>query len=266
MVTTQRSSSSKSSAIGSVRFGRRSRNLVISKSQQGYNIPFKLKKDVEGFFNAEASDFTLGQLLGDGHIHATKYQLHIDQAIKEYSVWKKQEAERLQLATNVSKVLETSRKRQDKKTGAITTSVSYRFSCRGLFKDWRQHFYVEKKPGDPTYGLGKSIYRKCVPPNIADLFKSPYALAIFYMDDGGVQVGTAYFATGELPDNEVELLRDALKKNFNLEFTTRTQTQLGNQSYAAGLLLRRESLQTFVELVRPTISKVPCMIYKLKFK
>lgn len=235
----------------------------VLKAPRACPLPFCNSKEL--FFDEKAFAFTLGNLLGDGHIHRSKNQLHVDQANLEYTVWKKRQAEQLRLATLEAKVSEVHRTRVDKVTGKETKTTSFRFYCRSLFKEWRPYFYTEKKPTDPTFGSGNSLYRKCIPQQLPEWFTSPYALAIFYLDDGGVLGGSAYFATGELPSNEVLLFKQAMEQNFGLEFLPPTQRTNPSGSYRAGLLLRRRSLPRFVELVEPVVEQVPSLRYKLQF-
>ncbi len=244
---------------------RLTRRFVITKCVENHvPIPIKYRRlRTTKTLTRETFDFVLGNVLGDGYIHNKKCYLQIDQSIKEYSEWKRAEALRLNIL-GTSKITETKRKRVDKITGKITHSSSYRFYTSSLFSEWR-YLYVEKQPGDPTYGRGDSIFRKRIVPEMEQWFISPYTLAIFYMDDGGIQSDTAYFSTGALPPNEVTLLEKVLKNNFNLEFTRREPDSIDSDSYAAGLLLRKECLPEFIKLIKPTIDKVPCMKYKLDF-
>lgn len=165
------------------------------------------------------------------------------------------------MTSRTAQVSVAERQRLDKKTSRIVTTQSYRFYSRSLFRAWRPFFYTIKVPEDPTYGQGKSIYRKKIPPEILSWLTSPLALAIFYMDDGGVQSNTAYFATGEIPPAEIQILQHAFKLNYDLETTLRI-----SNDFPKGLLIRRGSLTHFMKLVEPVINQVPCMRYKLDFE
>lgn len=78
------------------------------------------------------------------------------------------------------------------------------------------------------------------------------------MDDGGVQDNQAYFATGEVTQQEVLYVQQALKENFELDTSIRYAKKV-----AVGLLVRRESCPRFLDLVEPYVKQVPCMSYKL---
>ena len=195
---------------------------------------------------------TRGKILGDGHINS-KNQLIIDQSKLEYTQWNQEETRRLGLSSNKATISTTQRRRLNKKTNQYTHHTSYRFYCSALFKEFKQKFYVLKAPSDPTYGRG-SDHRKCYPDELASWLTSSYALAIFYMDDGGVQQQSASFSPGEVSIEEVLFLKDILQTNFGLEFTS-----------SHGLLLRRSSRAQFLNLVAPTVMQVSCMHYKLDF-
>lgn len=218
------------------------------------------------FYNREAFNFTVGKLLGDGHINK-KNQLLIEQKQLEYTEWNQRETKRLGLSSETARILSTKRRRLNKETLEYTHHTSYRCCCSALFKEFRQKFYVLKSLSDPSYvadalrGRG-SIYRKCYPEELASWLTSPYTLAIFYMDDGGVQQKSAYFSTGEVSTEEVLFLKDILETNFGLEFTLCRGT--GNYVYR-GLLLRRRSRAQFLDLVAPTVTQVACMRYKIDF-
>ncbi len=217
------------------------------------------------FYNREAFDFTLGKILGDGHINK-KNQFEIDHSIRDYTAWNQSETRRLGLSSDSATIGSVNRRRLNKETLQYTHHTSYRCYSSALFGDFKDKFYIQKLPTDPTYGRG-SDYRKRYPEELADWFTSPYALAIFYMDDGGLQQKSAYFSTGEVSTEEVLFLKDILETNFGLEFVARRSNQ--DQENATfvyrGLLLRRRSREQFFNLVAPTVMQIPCMQYKLDF-
>lgn len=219
------------------------------------------------FYNREAFDFTIGKILGDGHINE-KNQLEIDQKQREYTQWNLKQTRRLGLSSDNATITICKRRRLNKETLEYTHHTSYRCYSSALFKEFRQNFYVLKQPSDPTYGRG-SIRRKCYPAELRNWLTSPLSLAVFYMDDGGVQQQSAYFSTGEVSTEEVLFLKDILETNFGLEFTTckasqKHKTETETFVYR-GLLLRRKSRERFFNLVATTVMQVPCMHYKLDF-
>jgi len=62
----------------------------------------------------EGFDFTLGKILGDGHINK-KNQLEIDQKDFEYTQWNQSETRRLKLSTEKATITKSTRIRVDKK-------------------------------------------------------------------------------------------------------------------------------------------------------
>jgi hypothetical protein len=207
----------------------------------------------------EAFAFSLGHLLGDGFMKATEKRMCVEQSDLCYVTWKKKKMIELGLATETSKIQVVTRKRNDllKKTKIETTS--YRFESRSLFEEWHQPFYVEKQKQDPTYNpKERKRRRKRFPCELVFWFNHPLSLAIFYMDDGGVQSNQAYFATGEVSKKEVKFMQYALKRNFNLETTIRYSKKI-----PVGLLVRRKDCDKFVTLVQPYVNQVASMRYKL---
>jgi hypothetical protein len=217
------------------------------------------------FYDREAFDFTIGKILGDGHINK-KNQLEIDQKQLEYTQWNQQLLRRLGLSSDNATITVAKRRRLNKETLEYTHHTSHRCYSSALFKEFRQTFYVLKQPSDPTYGRG-SDYRKCYPEELRNWLTNPRSLAVFYMDDGGIQQQSAYFSTGEVSTEEVLFLKDILETNFGLEFTVcrAAQEQESDTFVYRGLLLRRKSREQFFNLVAPTVLEVPCMRYKLDF-
>ena len=217
------------------------------------------------FYSREAFDFTVGKIAGDGHINK-KNQLENHQKDFEYTQWNQNETRRLGLSTQKAVISEVLRTRFDKKKRTSVKTTSYRCYTQALFGEFRRTFYIEKRPTDPTYGRD-SPFRKWYPPELAYWFTSAYSLAIFFMDDGGVDNGSISISTGEVSTEEVLFLKDILKTNFNLNFTTinaPANKATANFVYK-GLYLQWDSRQYFYNLVAPTVLKVPCMHYKLDF-
>lgn len=217
------------------------------------------------FYDREAFDFTLGKILGDGHINK-KNQLEIDQKQKQYTEWNQNEMRRLGLCSQTATITQATRMRVDPQTSKTVRTTSHRCYSSALFGDFRKKFYVEKTPEDPTFGRGSS-FRKAYPPELEQWFTSPYSLAIFYMDDGGLQENCAYFSTGEVSTREVLFVQHIFETNFGLKCTlSKVATTVSTKtSVYRGLRVRKESTQKFFDLVSPTIANVPCMLSKLYF-
>ena len=91
----------------------------------------------------------------------------------------------------------------DKKTNKIYSSVSFATLALPCFNDYRNLFY-------------NSNNLKIVPSNISNLL-SPRGLAYWIMDDGQqVKRGGVTLCTDSFNSQEINILRDALKTNFNL--------------------------------------------------
>jgi hypothetical protein len=209
-------------------------------------------------YNEEAFALSLASLLGDGHLR-DEGRIQVEQAEEDYTKWKKQQFIKYGLATERSKISEVPHIRRNKETGLKETHFGYRFFTRSFFKAFKK-FVVYKKPGDPTYVEGqRNKRRKAFTVELFQCFKHPLALAVFYMDDGGVADNQAYFATGEVPLNEVKLLADVFLQNFGLKTTIRF-----SEGVAVGLLVKRESCGTFLDLVETYVKDVPGMERKLE--
>lgn len=217
------------------------------------------------FHSREAFDFTIGKIAGDGHVNK-KNQLEIDQKDFNYTQWNQSETRRLGLSTQKAGISEVRRTRLDKKKLTSVKTTSYRCYSQALFREFRRAFYIDKRPTDPTYGRD-SPFRKWYPPQFASWFTSAYSLSIFYMDDGGVDNGSISISTGEVSTDEVLFLKDILKRNFDLNFTTvNAPADKATANYVyKGLYLQWDSRQKFYNLVAPTVLNVPCMHYKLDF-
>ena len=207
----------------------------------------------------EAFAFSLGLLLGDGSMKANGNRICVEQADKCYLEWKKSKMVELGIATKDSNIQRVTRKRNDPAKGTNIQTISYRFYSLSLFENWHKPFYVEKQKQDPSYNLkGRNKRRKRFPLEIVFWFNHPLALAVFYMDDGGVQNNQPYFATGEVSEKEVKFMQYALKRNFDLETTIRY-----SKNIPVGLLVRRKDCSKFLDLVKPYVNQVSSMIYKL---
>lgn len=207
----------------------------------------------------EAFALSLGLLLGDGTIKANEKRMCVEHADKCYVQWKKSKMVRLGIATKGSKIQEVTRQRNNPAKGTNVETISYRFESRSLFENWHKLFYVEKQKRDPTYNpTGRNKRRKRFPCEIVFWFNHPLTLAVFYMDDGGVQNNQPYFATGEVSKKEVKFMQYALKRNFDLETTIRY-----SKNVSVGLLVRRKDCGKFLDLVKPYVNQVSSMRYKL---
>lgn len=220
-------------------------------------MTLRLRNRNEEIDNDEAVAFAVGHILGDGSMKATENRLFIEQKQLDYVKWKLNKCVKLGISNDV-KVSELTRQRRDPVTGQMKSFTSYRFYTKSLFKDWHQ-FYVIKKPTDPTYNpLQTSRRRKCAPKQLKEWFKHPLALAVYYMDDGGVQHNQAYFTTGEFNLDEVQIVQACLLDNFSLHTSIRISNNVPK-----GVIVARRDCGKFLDLVQPYVEEVPCMHYKL---
>ncbi len=101
------------------------------------------------------------------------------------------------------------------------------------------------------YAAGK----KRVP---AALDLSPFALAVWFMDDGSKKSKRCrgvYFNTQSFDSESIEILRNKLSDRFEVDSTIRMQKD-GMQIYIPSRSIRR-----LVDLLEPFV--IPCMRYKL---
>jgi hypothetical protein len=126
------------------------------------------------------------------------------------------------------------------------TYVSYRFLTRttAILNEYFELFY----------GAGKT---KHIPEAIYNLLTSPLSVAVWYMDDGSRRndCRSGYFNTQGFSQNDVNLLRKCLSRNFNLETSVH---------YAAGrprIYLARKHFERFCDMIRPHV--IPDLQYKL---
>lgn len=203
---------------------------------------------------------SLGHLLGDGCIRKHGKRMIVEQKHLDYVEWKHREMGKLGLVGPDSTITSVVHTRKDKNTGEVTNNIAYRFETRSLYEEWDPVFYVYKQPGDPAYKEGQPPRRrKRFPQELVSWFNHPLALAVFYMDDGGVQDNQPYFATGEVTEQEVLYMQQALKENFQLDTSIRCAKKV-----AVGLLVRRKDCSRFMNLVVPYVKQVPCMSQKLE--
>lgn len=186
----------------------------------------------------------VGTILGDSYFTSRKY-LQVEHSIQQasYVEWKHS------VFTNVAgKISDVSRVHP--KTGVDSTSK--RFYTNKSFQDLEPLFY--KTEGGER--------RKVIPPGIGDLL-DPVSLATWYMDDGGKAQNTpkgAYINVSSFSEPKRELLRDSVNTVFGLK--TRLHKAGGNNQW--NIYVPAESYDKFKEIVSPTVSQVPGMLYKIE--
>ena len=184
----------------------------------------------------------VGTILGDGSLnrygcltveHGTRQE--------EYVRWKYVKMKALKMLTkeSIPKVV----KRLDKRSG--THYLSLRFNTRSIFKAERELFY-------PLGG------RKSLPSQLEDLL-TPYALAVWFMDDGGQGGNSTYGLVIDVSNYtppERAFLQQVLRRKYHL--TTSLQHGAGS---SAKLFVRKVSAFAFYRLITPYLH--PSMRYKV---
>ena len=105
--------------------------------------------------------------------------------------------------------------------------------------------------------------KKIVPKNISDHF-TPRSLAFWIMDDGQhVHRGGITLCTDCFNSEEIDNLREALTKNFDLE-TTIHNKKGKNGAYYKRIYIKKDSFENFKHLLVPHMHE--SMLYKIKWK
>lgn len=100
-------------------------------------------------------------------------------------------------------------------------------------------------------------YIKIIPKNIKE-YLTPFALAIWFMDDGSRINNTVRIATNNFTYVEIQFLCDVLYEKFNIKATVNKNGK--DKGYI--IYIKRESYLIFYNLIKPYI--LPSMLYKLK--
>ncbi len=177
-------------------------------------------------------EIIIGTILGDSYLDCTKsgsrLQVKQSEKYKEYVFWLYKEL------ANLCKSCPKQRK----------DNMQWYFNTRYIkeLSDLRKIFYPNGK--------------KIVPNNISDLLVSPRSLAIWYMDDGGLDYrpGDHYnftITTNSFSIKENRLLVDVLKRNFKIEVNI--QTPLCRGKRYPELYIGVVGRERFLFLIRPYI-------------
>jgi hypothetical protein len=109
-------------------------------------------------------------------------------------------------------------------------------------------------------GLHRAFYKdgkKSIPKFLKEQL-SALALAILFMDDGGMVHSTVSFALHGYSEVDAELIRSILQK-WGIE----TTWQVDGHGYGRRLYVTTSSYATFEKLVKPYVEEISCMAYKL---
>nr|YP_009517169.1 LAGLIDADG homing endonuclease [Blastosporella zonata]YP_009517204.1 LAGLIDADG homing endonuclease [Blastosporella zonata]AYE93108.1 LAGLIDADG homing endonuclease [Blastosporella zonata]AYE93109.1 LAGLIDADG homing endonuclease [Blastosporella zonata] len=178
--------------------------------------------------NKATIDMLIGTLLGDAHIGRT--------GLNKAFISFEQSSKKIDYIHFLHKLIKEGGLPLTLACGAPTCSVGSRAPLAGGEVNLKEYLR-----GDPRYqSINKSLYfrtqsleelkpmaelflneegKKVVPTNIADHL-TPRSLAFWIMDDGQrVNRGGVTLCTDSYNKEEVNILREAIRKNFNLETT-----------------------------------------------
>lgn len=203
-------------------------------------------KEREWVLTEEQKCLLLGSILGDVSVekNGENCRVRFDHSIrqKEYTLWKHS------LMKPFSCKYTFYPTRPHEKTGNISQKI--RFSTRTLpvFNWYRTTFYP----------LGKKI----VPPTIKELFKEPFSLLIWFLDDGSIRNDSFAFRlhTNSFNEDDQQLLQEMLSENFGIQSTLQTQ----DKSKVIAIGATNGQSKKFYDIVEPIIKeKIPSMGYKV---
>ena len=131
---------------------------------------------------------------------------------------------------------------KDKITGKTRYNLSFTTLALPCFNQLYETFYVNGK--------------KIIPANIAELL-TPVSLAFWIMDDGGFTGSGLKLYTNAFSSSDLDLLIDALDKNFGIKATINKSSIKDQQT----LYISKKQLPLVVDLVKDHMH--PSMLYKL---
>ena len=202
---------------------------TINKLFKEYDIKIDKSKGKNVTINQTIKDVAIGSLLGDGNID--KRCLNIAHSIKqkEYLEYK------LNLIAHIC-----NGKIYDRKEKGKIVSHRIRTYHHDYFGKLKNEWYKEKKT---------------IPINI-EAYLTPLAVAIWYMDDGGLRgKESARIATCSFEKEEVELLSQALNNRYGLN------SRVMKECKYYTIYIPKKSFLIFREIIRPYVPG--CMQYKL---
>jgi hypothetical protein len=188
-----------------------------------------------------------GPILGDSHVEIgqslrRKARVRFDHAAQErdYIEWKHRALSPYTTPVREVKVF-------DKRTGKCYKKVRFDRLTLSIFNKFRKIFHVGNT--------------KIVPSNISRYLTSPLALAVWYLDDGGKKTDCKAYRLHtncySLP--EVEVLKEGLKKNFDISSAIHKQ----RKGFLLYIGTRNGQANRFCKVVKPVVSsKIPTMLYK----
>ncbi len=208
-----------------------------------------IKTDLKPLSDMERA-ILMGSILGDGTLQKRgekSFRHRVSHSIfqKSYVEWKYTKLNRLCQTTQPPKEVTT-------KKGFV--SVEFYTASGDFLKEFFELFYKEL----PTGNFVKTI----TPELIEKLPLDPILLAVWFMDDGSARSDcyAANLATQCFSLEEHHLLKDYLKK-WDINCNIVKHSKKSGQYY---LYIPRQAFPRLVEIIEPTVSEIPDMVYKLK--
>ena len=200
-----------------------------------------------GMLSSTQNQMLYGAILGDSHVEISqslrrKTRVRFDHAAQErdYIEWKNRAL--APYATSIREV-----EVFDKRTGKCYKKVRFDTLTLSIFNRFRKIFYIGNT--------------KIVPSNVSHCLVSPLPLAVWYLDDGGKKTDCKAYRLHtncySLP--EVEVLREALRKNFGISSAIHKQ----GKGFLLYIGARNGQADRFCEVVKPVVSsEIPSMLHK----
>jgi ubiquinol-cytochrome c reductase cytochrome b subunit len=230
--------------------------IILTKSNYNFFqrfstlVNFKLRSDLRiGPHNEDVLSVIIGSVLGDSHLERRKNGLGtriiFEQCSRnvEYIMWfQKFFSNRGYCTGNISK-LKTRIKRNNKVFYQYRIS-SYTFTSFNWLHDMFYKFVDNK-------------FIKIVPSNL-EIYLTPLALAIWFMDNGSIIYNTARIATNNFNYNECIFICKVLKNKYDIDATVQSSGR--NKGYI--VYITKNSFKNFVNHIKPFV--IPSMYYKLE--
>lgn len=194
----------------------------------------------------EEKSVIYGSLLGDAHLQkrGNSFRLKVAHGItqKQYVMWKYEKLERLcQLPKEVS-------------NNKGLTSVEFYTSSGAWLRPIYERMYKKDEAGRMVKTISEEL--------IKALPLTPLLLAVFYMDDGSIRDDcfAGKLATQGFSKHGNKLLKEFLAE-FNVNSSVVKQTVASEQYY---LSLPAATFGTLVNIIKPIVSEIESMVYKIK--
>lgn len=191
----------------------------------------------------EQEQVLIGALLGDACMekNGKHFRIKFDHSInqEQYLLWKYEKLESFSTTPLVCNAF-------DPRTEKYYSHARFNTKSIEIFDKFYQMFYSDNK--------------KRVPENIENIFMSPIALAVWYLDDGAKRTdcNALRIHTNCYSKSEQEALIRMLQKNFGID--TRLH-KVHNEEYV--IYIPSEESKKFCKIINPIVKEIPSMRYKL---